>query len=1033
MVEREGFDMVEFKVWEDYTLINKNMLKSRAYFHAFTAKEYARRNDLSAEAKYKLLNGSWRFLFLDAPEYSPQGFETTDFDTSGWNSIEVPSNWQMKGYGHMHYSDLWYNFPINPPYVPTKNPTGIYKREFFIPSDWLDDQTIIRFLGVDSAFHLWINGKEAGYGKGARMTSEFDISPYIQEGWNDITVRVYQWSDGTYLEDQDMWWLSGIFRDVELFSQKKCGIQDFKVETKLERDYESGVLNVDTLFRNVQKGYSIQYELYDRENKEVFSEEFAIESSGVKWKKPLEHPKLWSAEEPYLYQLYMTLKHDGEVQEVVRQQVGFRMIELKGKTFTVNGVAIKFKGVNRHDYHPRTGRVVSKEDIIRDIQLMKQHNINAIRTAHYPNSPYLYDVCDEYGMYVIDEADVETHGFELTADYARIADGSEWESVMVDRMVRMVHRDKNHPSIIMWSLGNESSFGENFRKMAEAARDIDPSRLIHYEGDEKAEVTDVYSTMYTWIENQPKERINMNDIIEKSEKPHVHCEYGHAMGNGPGGLKEYQELIYKHEHLQGGFIWEWFDHGIETFGDNGEIYYRYGGDFGDDPTNGNFCIDGLLMPDRTPSPALLEYKKVIEPVHSHSIDLKSGHLRIENKYDFISLDHLKLNYKVTVDDEVLSSGELELPYIPARSAKEITLPLDVDYDKEYSGDVFLTLYYTTKHFTDWAPAGHVLATAQFELPAKKEQIELAPVGKLFVDETNWELKVYSEQFALTFDKVTGKLMEGQRNGIRLIEEGPKLQFWRAPIDNDMYLLKDYKEKYFMHLWHERLQSFHHKQDGDKVTISIKTMNGTTNSSWFYRCEQRYEIYPNGDVLYEVSGTPLGELELAPVMLPRIGIEIHLAKTLDNVEWLGKGPGETYADSKQSQLAGRYSMKVDEMFTPYVHPQANGNRTETRWMSAVDYNGQGLMVTKQNKYFDFSASYYEEEDLEKAKHTIDLKKRDYIVLHVDYKQNGLGSNSCGQNQLEKYRCKFEEFQLQVKISLFSNKERDSEKIYLETIE
>lgn len=1024
--------MANYKVWEDYTLTGKNLMKSRAYFHAFTSKKNAMFNNFLSESSFKLLNGNWKFLFLEAPEYSPKGFEKPDHDASSWDCIEVPSNWQLKGYGNMHYSDLWYNFPINPPYVPTKNPTGIYKRNFFISSDWLREQTILRFHGVDSAFHLWINGEEVGYGKGARMTSEFDISSYIKEGENDITVRVYQWSDGTYLEDQDMWWLSGIFRDVELFTQKTTGIQDFKVETILDDKYESAILSVETDFRHVKKGLSIQYELVDDRGHEVFNENVVVEQDQMKFEKRVEAPKLWSAESPNLYQLYMKIKFENEVLEVVRQQVGFRMIELKGKTFTVNGVAIKFKGVNRHDYHPRTGRVVSKEDMIRDIQLMKQHNINAVRTAHYPNSPYLYDLCDEFGLYVIDEADVETHGFELTANYDRIADGADWEKVMVDRMVRMVNRDKNHPSIIMWSLGNESGFGRCFKKMAEVTKQMDPTRLVHYEGDSKAEVTDVYSTMYTWIENQPKERINMNDIIEKSEKPHVHCEYGHAMGNGPGGLKEYQELIYEHEHLQGGFIWEWFDHGIETVSEDGEVYYRYGGDFGDDPTNGNFCIDGLLMPDRTPSPALVEYKKIIEPVHTHAIDLKKGKLKVENKYDFISLDGLTLNYWVSVNDEVLSSGDYTLPHIAARSAKEITLPLELDYEGIYDGDVFLTIYYSMNSFTNWAPAGHVLATAQFELPVKKESIELVPTGELFIEETDWMLKVYSEKFELVFDKVTGHLIEGTRDQLKLIEAGPKLQFWRAPIDNDMYLVKDYKEKYFMHLWHERVESFQVEKQKNKVVISIETVNGTTNASWFYKCQHCYEIYPNGDVQYEVSGRPSGELDQAPAMIPRIGVELNLAKSLENIEWLGKGPGESYVDSKQSQLVGVYQKNVEELFTNYVHPQANGNRTETRWLSATNYNGVGLMVTKQNANFDFSASYFEEADLEQAKHTIDLKKRDYIVLHVDYKQNGLGSNSCGQSQLEKYRCTFEEFQLQLKISLFSNKERNSKAIYLEKI-
>lgn len=1012
--------MREFKVWEDISITDLNRMKARAFFYSYPNKQSALYNEPSYTHNLKSLNGSWKFLFMQAPEYSPLNFEQPEFDVSDWDTISVPSNWQIEGYGDMHYSDLWYNFPIRPPYVPTDNPTAIYKRTFTIEDNWLDEEVILRFQGVDSAFHLWINGREVGYSKGARMTTEFDISSYVTSGKNEVTVRVYQWSDGTYLEDQDMWWLSGIFRDVDLYTQPKVGINDFKVETILTNTYTKGELTVVGKVRGVAEGLTLSYELLDERLSPVVSGYQKL-TDQFSFAEVINQPKLWSAEDPNLYTLLLTVKKGDEIIEVIPQLVGFRHIELKGKTFTVNGVAIKFKGVNRHDYHPATGRVVSKEDVVKDIHLMKQHNINAIRTAHYPNSPYLYELCDTYGMYVIDEADIECHGFELTGNYNWIADDAAWEKVHVDRLVRMVERDKNHPSIIMWSLGNESGFGHNFRKMAEVCKELDPSRLVHYEGDPKTEVTDVYSTMYTWLENPPGERITMQDVIENSEKPHVHCEYGHAMGNGPGGLKEYQELIYKHEHLQGGFIWEWYDHGIETTDENGDVYYRYGGDFGDDPTNGNFCIDGLLMPDRTPSPALIEYKKIIEPIHTHAVDLAKGKIQVENKYDFINLDHLTLHYTIQKDGKTLQTGSADITGIAARTMQEVTLDYDLTFPKELGTDYYVTISYVTNRDFDWGKHGQQLATAQFKLPIETEALIISPKGTLLVEKSHNKLVVIAEESEIVFDTVKGQMVSWKKHGLEVVEKGPKLQFWRAPIDNDMYLLKDYKEKYFMHLWHEMVDSVEYEQTEKSVKITVKTVNGTTNSSWYYRCGYEYEIYPNGDILFEVTGTPDGMIENAPAMIPRIGVEMRINKSCDQALWYGKGPGESYSDSKQANLTGVYNKTVDEMFTNYVHPQENGNRTDTHWARLANRYGLGLIAVGADSKFDFGASYYEVTDLEEAKHTIDLKKRDYIVLHLDKKQNGLGSNSCGQNQLEKYRCKFEAFSLKTKLSVYSNKE------------
>ena len=1011
--------MRDYKTWEDIGITDINRLQPTTYFHSFPTRDAALTAEKAYTHSFKSLNGEWRFLFLSAPEYSPIGFERMDFDVAEWDGITVPSNWQMEGYGNMHYSDLWYNFPIRPPYVPSENPTGIYKRTFSLTDEWMREKVILRFHGVDSAFHVWVNGEEVGYSKGARITSEFDITSYVTSGDNDLTVRVYQWSDGTYLEDQDMWWLSGIFRDVEIYALPTIGIADFKVDTLFRENFSEAELQVQGVVRGNSDDLTLVYELIDERKKTVLSGKKKIENT-FSIKEHVHNPKLWSAEDPNLYTLLLTVQAGGDIIEVIPQQVGFRQIDLKGKTFTVNGVAIKLKGVNRHDYHPQTGRVVSRKNIIDDIRLMKQHNINAIRTAHYPNSPDLYELCDMYGMYVIDEADVESHGFELTGHASWLADDPAWEKVHVDRNARMIHRDKNHPSIIMWSLGNESSFGDNFRKMAAVAKDIDPSRLIHYEGDRNAEVTDVYSTMYTWLEHPDENRKTMHTIARTTEKPHIHCEYGHAMGNGPGGLKEYQELIDAHDHLQGGFIWEWFDHGIETIAENGDVYYRYGGDFGDDPTNGNFCIDGLLMPDRTPSPALKEYKKVIEPVHTRDIDLNRGIIEVENKYDFLSLRHLTLYYTIEKDGIPVQTGNIDMPDVPARSTRKITLYDQLDFNVERATDYYLTISYVTNRTFTWCEHGHELATAQFQLPLETGEHVVRPRGALSVEESSFALTIKSEASEICFDKVTGQMTSWQKDGIEIVEHGPKLQFWRAPIDNDMYLLDDYKETYFMHLWHEMVDSVTWTQETDSVNVTVETVNGTTNASWYYVCRYEYTIFGNGDILFTVSGVPDGIIENAPDMIPRIGVDMRIAQECKHVRWYGRGPGESYSDSKQANLFGVYERPLESLFTNYVHPQENGNRTDTHWMRLANRYGLGFMAASTGTPFDFSASHCEIQDLEKAKHTIDLEKRDYIVLHLDAKQNGLGSNSCGQNQLKTYRCTFEPFKLTLKLSLYSTK-------------
>lgn len=1008
------------KTWENHQIDGINRMPARAHFLTFPSKEKALLNNNRYTHAFKNLNGVWKFMFLDAPEYSPEGFFNSDFDVTKMDDITVPGNWQLQGYGKMHYSDLWYNFPINPPYVPTENPTGIYKRTFFVEESYRDKKIIIRFCGVDSAYHLWINGKEVGYSKVARNESEFDITDLIRVGEeNDVTVRVYQWSDGTYLEDQDMWWESGIFRDVELIGVPKDGINDYKVIADLDDEYKNGIFKVEAFLRTT-KEVNVTFELVDAGENTVFTKTVVAKEGKACIDEVIADVNHWTAETPYLYKLFMTVEDDGQIVEVIPQNVGFRNIRLNGETFLVNGVAIKFKGVNRHDYSPQNGRVVSREEIEKDIILMKQFNINAIRTSHYPNSYYLYDLCDEYGMYLIAETDLECHGFELTGDYKWITDDPSWELAYVSRMTRMIERDKNHPAIIFWSLGNESAFGCNFRKMTDVAHEMDPTRLVHYEGDFDVESADVYSTMYTWIEN-PKKPYLMKDIIEKSKKPHIHCEYCHAMGNGPGNLKDYQDLVYAHDKLQGGFVWEWFDHGIESFTESGEKYYRYGGDFGDDPSNKDFCIDGLIMPDRTPSPGLYEYKKVIEPITTTAVDIQKGIINLLSRYDFANLDRFNLVYKVMEDDVILQTGFMSVPSIEARANKDITLPYDLSAIKVKPGaHYYVNISYQLREDTSYASSGHELATAQFELPLYKEGIVVRPEGILNVEKEHTTLHVKGANFSLDFNLVNGNLMNIVRDGMQVLSKGPRLTLWRAPISNDMEIIDKLKKVYFLHLEHEVVMNIDYHMEGNILKVEVDTINSTTNSAWHFKTKYVYTVCPSGDILIDVEGTPSGRVDLAPDMLPRIGVSMHLDKSMEHVRYFGMGPGENYADSKEAAQMGLYANTVDGLFTNYVIPQENGNHMGCKWVSMTNDRGMGLLASTESD-FNFSASWYEDKDLDDAKHTCDLVKHDYIVFNVDYKQNALGTNSCGQWQLDKYRAKFEDFKLSFRLTPFNNKE------------
>lgn len=1017
--------MFKLNDWNDFDILHRNRLNSRAYFISYTDINSALTFDRGKSEKFKLLNGMWKFYYSNTPEESPEGFYENSYNIDDWDDIRVPGNWQVQGYGYPHYTDLIYPFPIDPPTVPSENPTGCYRRDFYIPEDWEGLQIVVRFEGVDSGFHLWINGEEVGYSQGSRMPSEFDITPFVKAGKNSISVRVYQWTNGSYIEDQDMWWLSGIFRDVAIIGRAPIHIKDFFIKTELDEKYEDAILKIETTLENIYSektdNYNIEYKLLD-ENLSPVVDSVVVEDIVVEGEKTfstdisIPKPNKWSAESPYLYNLLMILKDlKGEIVEVVPSKVGFRNIELKDGNFLVNGVPIMLKGVNRHEVHPDLGRAVPFYSMEEDIVLMKRHNINAVRTSHYPNHPRFYDLCDKYGLYIIDEADLECHGFELTGDIGEISKDPKWKNYYVERMKRMVERDKNHPCIIMWSLGNESGFGCNFEAMADWCHKKDSTRLVHYEGDFDVEVADVVSTMYS-----SHEKMEEYGKKKNMDKPHILCEYAHAMGNGPGGLKEYWDIFYKYKRLQGGFVWEWVDHGIRQYTEDGREYFAYGGDFGDEPNNSNFCCDGLLRPDRTPTPGLYQYKKIIEPVKVEEVDLKNGEVKVKNIYDFISLDHLQLSWNVEGDGKVLQSGILSMPHIEAGKSEVIKIP--VDFDKEYNikTDLWLNIQFVLAVDTDWAHKGHVVAWEQLKLPveiANQTVMNVAKMPKLKMKEDVKFINIEGYNFNLVFNKLKGQIHSWSYEGVNIMDEGPKLNLWRAPIDNDMYVAKDWKKK-GIHLLHHRIDDVQTVVEEDGlVTITVKTLNSPPNGDWSLECDYIYKVYGSGDIEIKVKGNPKGKL---PETFPRIGLQMKLPETMSRVKWYGRGPGESYVDSKEANPFGIYTSTVEDLYTPYVYPQENGNRTDVKWVSFTDNRGMGFLVVAE-KTLNFSAHYYTMEDIEKAKHLTDLTKRDFITLNIDYKHNGLGSNSCGPVPLPQHKLSPEKFEFNLRWKPYCSEE------------
>ncbi len=1009
----------EFNDWENPELVGRNRISPRSYYLPFKTLEGALSGAMpSREDGYIELPKKWNFMLADSPLVTPEDFFKPVFDDSSWKKIEVPSCWQMKGYGHPHYTNVNYPFPVDPPRVPTENPTGLYRTSFNLDSLDKTSKFYLRFEGVDSAFHVWINGRELGFSKGSRLPSEFDISADVRAGRNLIAVKVYKWSDGSYMEDQDMWWLSGIFRRAYVLERPSLHVNDFSVRTEPDKEYEDFTLKFESSFSGDASGHSLDCILFSPAGDEISRASGVAEkvrnssSYPCKISMDLKSPKKWSAEAPHLYRLLIRhLSPDGNLLEAITCSVGFRKIELRDGQMLLNGKRIVFKGVNRHDHHPLHGRAIPFETMEQDVLLMKRNNINAVRTSHYPNDPYFLELCDRYGLYVIDECDQECHGFQVIGRWDQLANDPKWKSSHLDRMERMLFRDRNHPCILLWSLGNETQFGENHRQMAYLAKKLDPDRLIHYEQDKKAEVCDVFSRMYPSVEWMEKfadsdETIDGTSPEDRRKKPFILCEYAHAMGNGPGGLKEYWDLISSRRQFQGGFVWEWIDHGILKESPDGKKFYAYGGDFGDEPNDFNFVADGLIFPDRTPSPGLIEYKKILEPIKIEAVSVSKHIFRISNEYDFIELDNLKILGFIEADGEEISCFETRPPKLEARSSKLVKLDFKKP-DLPPDSECWLSLSFVLDKKCAWADAGHEIAWAQFRLDkSKKKPLHCTPIRSSAISyrESAAALEISAGKIHIEFDKVRGRIRDYSCNGKTLVSEGPRLGFWKAPTDNDRLgwgedglMDRKWKAIWLNRLQH-RIEDFSLTRDSkNSLKISVRARIAPPVLSIAYECIYEYLIEGDGSVILECSGKPKGEW---PIMIPRIGLDMQLPLGFGSFEWFGLGPGESYPDSIQAARVGLFKMNLEQLSTPYVYPQENGNRSELRRLRISGKDGNLLFAGDPN--FNFSAHRASDEDLDKAKHPCEIPRRNCVFLKIDHRINGLGTASCGPGVLPKYR-------------------------------
>ena len=1005
--------------WENPAVIGRHKESPHATRFSFPDEASARSWREKPSPYVKSLNGNWRFHWSGRPDARPVDFYQPGYDVSGWATIPVPSNWEMHGYGIPIYTNITYPFPKNPPFIDhAYNPVGSYRTEFTVPEEWAGRRTFLRFGGVDSAFYLWVNGKMVGYSEDSRTPAEFDVTPYLRPGRNILAAEVYRWSDGSYLEDQDMFRLSGIFRDVSLVSTPSVHVRDFFVRPELDSAYRNAVLRVTAKVENRSEAPSgprtVDVTLLDADGKPVGGPPVASgrvaeiapgQEAALELRAEVSAPRLWSPEDPYLYTALLTVRDGaGNVVEVIPQAVGFRSVELHDGQLWVNGVSVKMKGVNRHEHDPDLGHVVTMERMVQDIELMKRNNINTVRTSHYPNDERWYDLCDRYGLFVMDEANVESHGMGYDPKTS-LGNDPVWQAAHVARVEAMVERDKNHPSVIFWSLGNEAGPGVNFAAAAKRAKEIDPTRPIHYERDNA--VADVDSVMYPsvgWLREQGE---------KDDDKPFFVCEYAHAMGNAVGNLAEYWEVIDSHPRLIGACVWDWVDQGIRKYepgpaGPDGERpwYYAYGGDFDDHPNDGNFSCNGLILPDRQETPKLREVRKVYQYVAVTPEGIRNGTVKVRNKYFHTNLKDFDVRWTLSEEGREVQRGTLPpLDLAPGQEAV-VTVPVSaakLDRAREH----FLRVSFHLRHDTPWAKAGYEVAWQQLAMqdgiPARPAPDE-SRMANVDVREDAAGVTVSGKGFEARFDRATGTLDRLAYDGRTVISgNGPRLNVYRALTDNDTWLRGDFFNSGLSQLAH-RTESFTVSRPSDKeARVEVVTDARGFKGSGF-RHTAVYTVRGDGSVAVDNRFEPVGDLP----PLPKLGLRLSLPAGYEDFTWYGRGPWESYPDRKSSEDIGLYHGTVSEQFTQYVRPQENGNKEDVRWAALTDKGGRGIAFEAHGD-MAVTVSHFLPEDLDDARHRNGQEKRyqpliprPETIVSLDAFQMGLGGASCGPPPLEEYR-------------------------------
>ena len=994
--------MIVPRYYENLNVLHENTMPARAYYIPASKRMDNLVEHREESDRMQLLNGTWKFQYFTSIYNIKDSFFEKNYDTENFDEIQVPSVWQMAGYDTHQYTNIRYPFPFDPPYVPQDIPCGAYVHNFEYSRDEKASKAFLNFEGVDSCFYVWINGSYVGYSQVSHMTSEFDITDLLRDGENSIAVLVMKWCDGSYLEDQDKFRMSGIFRDVYILKRPKQAISDYHIKTRIE-----DMLAKVEIEMKFYSPLNVKISIEDRNGAVVALGSIAEEGTAV---LEIASPELWNTENPYLYKLILETEN-----EVIVDHIALRKIEIKDQVIYLNGQKIKFRGVNRHDSDPVTGFTINLEQITTDLTLMKQHNFNAIRSSHYPNAPFFYEMCDKYGFMVIDEADIEAHGPFMIyrkedTDYNRfkrwnekIADDPVWEEAIVDRVKLMVERDKNRFCIVMWSMGNESAYGCNFEKALEWTKNFDPDRITQYESaryrnyDETYDYSnlDVYSRMYPALSE-------IQEYLDKDgSKPFLLVEYCHSMGNGPGDFEDYFQMIQDNDKMCGGFVWEWCDHAIaHGTAENGKTIYAYGGDHGEEIHDGNFCMDGLVYPDRTVHTGLLEYKNVYRPVRVVSYDKESGELVLHNYMDFDDLiDYVKISYELTQDGLVISKGILSEFSVASHGEGKTNLKISVPEN----GKCYLKLIYYLKKEMPLLEENHILGFDEIEVSQKDAKCQLAEKwlektatdSELQVNEDDTQIHIKGREFAYTIDRRTALFTEMKFAGREYLNHPMELNIWRAPTDNDMYIKAEWKKAHYDKAYTrayttEVVQGKHGVKIVSHASVVAETVQKILDVTITWK------IDASGKIDADIEATKDGEFP----DLPRFGVRMFLDKKLSDARYFGMGPQESYRDKHQAASHGLYRANVRDLHEDYIRPQENGSHYDCGYVELN--NSRYGIVASAEKAFSFNASYYTQEELEKKTHNYELAESDSVVLCVDYALNGIGSNSCGPVVLDQYR-------------------------------